>query len=171
MADAIVTKAMRDALDALSPRQRAFAIALKEGKDPGVAYQLAYDPRHTGRGDRYDEKQWQNRGFKMQKNPKIIAYLQAFRTTIERSSIKTAIETCEWLSALIDNDKEKTKDRLRAVELLARIRGWFQDPPTVVLNPQGEGGHAQAVINIIGVDNANAEREASGENNQAVIHS
>lgn len=159
MADAIVTKAMRDALDAMNPRQRAFAIALKEGKEPGIAYQLAYDPKPTGRGDEYDQRQYATRGFKLRNNPKIVEYLQAFRTTIERSSIKSAIETCEWLTQLIDNEKESTKNRLRAVELLARIRGWFQDPPTVVLNPTGEGGHAQAVINIIGVDNADAQRQ------------
>lgn len=127
------------------------------------AYCIAYNPKPTGRGKDYDQDQWAHRGHKILHNPKVQAYLDAFRMAIEKSSIKTAIETCEFLTEVIDSPFEKTKDKLRAVELLARIRGWFQDPPTVVLSPNaGDGG--KAVINIIGVSNDNGQLQVAAKN-------
>ena len=167
---AVENEKTKRALMAMNPKQRTFAQAYKSGKTPGEAYLYAYDPKPTGRGEEYDREQYRIRGTKMLASPKMKAYLEAFRMQIERASIKSAIETCEWLTQVIDNDKNHMKDRLRAVELLSRIRGWFQDPPTVVVSNQGEDGQAQAVINIIGVTNAaDLKRETAGKDNSTII--
>ena len=155
---------------AMNPQQRTFAQAYKSGKTAEEAYRYAYDPKPSGRGEEYDRKQYYIRGTKLLATPKMKAYLEAFRMQIERASIKSAIETCEWLTQVIDNEKLKMKDRLRAVELLSRIRGWFQDPPTVVLSQQNDNGNAQAVINIIGVTNAeDLKRETATKDSRTII--
>lgn len=169
--DSVVeTEKTKSALMAMNPKQRTFAQAYKSGKTAGEAYCYAYDPKPSGRGKEYDQLQYRIRGTKLLQTPKIQAYLEAFRMQIERASIKSAVETCEWLTQVIDNEKENMKHRLRAVELLSRIRGWFQDPPTVVLSQQGDNAQAQAVINIIGVTNAaDAKRETAAKDNSTVI--
>lgn len=160
----------QSALMAMNPRQRTFAQAYKSGKTVAESYLFAYNPKPTGRGEEYDMQQYALRGSKILHTDKVQAYLEAFRMQIERASIKTAVETCEWLTQVIDDEKQNMKNRLRAVELLSRIRGWFQDPPTVVVAQQGEGNQAQAIINIIGVANAaDLKRETAAKDNSAVI--
>lgn len=167
---AVESERTKSALMAMNPKQRTFAQAYKSGKTAGEAYLYAYDPKPSGRGEEYDQLQYRIRGTKMLQTPKIQAYLEAFRMQIERASIKSAVETCEWLTQVIDNEKNKMKDRLRAVELLSRIRGWFQDPPTVVVSQQNDGGQAQAIINIIGVTNAaDLKRETAAEDSSTII--
>lgn len=162
---------MARALAVMNPSQRTFAMAYKEGKTAVEAYCYAYNPKPTGRGEIYDKEQYKIRAHKMLKNPKIQAYLEAFRFQIEKASIMNAVETCEWLSNVIKDESQTMRYRLKSVELLARIRGWFQDPPTVVLNPSGDGKNtAQAVINIIGVSNAtDIKRAFTGESNSTTV--
>lgn len=160
----------KEALMAMNPRQRAFAQAYRSGKTVADSYLFAYDPKPTGHGEEYDRQQYALRGSKILHTAKVQAYLEAFKMQIERASIKSAIETCEWLTQVIDDEKQNMKNRLRAVELLSRIRGWFQDPPTVVLSQQGESNQTQAIINIVGVtDAADIVRETAAKDNKTII--
>lgn len=160
----------KELLKSMTPQQRTFVQAYKAGKTAVDAYRIAYNPKPSRYGDEYDRRQYAIRGSKILATKNVQSYLEIFRLQIERASIKSAIETCEWLTQVIDNEKVGMRERLRAVELLSRIRGWFQDPPTVVVSQEGDNNKSQAVINIIGVTNATDDKcEATAEDNKTII--
>jgi phage terminase small subunit len=65
----------------------------------------------------------QEQGCKLLKHPIISKQLEAYKAQYTRESIANATELQERLTTIIRSDNEKTPDKTRAIELLAKLQG------------------------------------------------
>lgn len=147
------SRLVRQAAERLNPRQLAFVNAYIASSDSTAAYIEVYKPEKN-------KKHAASAGARLLANTNVQRYLNAQRRVIENKAVKSALETCEWLCSVIDDEQVSMGYRLKSVELLARIRGWYNEPPQIVFNSDN-GGENKTIVNIIGVDNATNKRAAA----------
>ena len=113
----------------LTAKQEAFVQKIIEGYSQADAYRSAYPNQRMS-----DKTIWETAS-KLMANPKVIARLTELRNELAKPSIMSAQERLEWLTELIQSEKESTTDKLRAADIMNKMQGeYIQKVETEVKN-------------------------------------
>ena len=113
----------------LTAKQEAFVQKIIEGYSQADAYRSAYPNQKMS-----DKTIWETAS-KLMANPKVIARLTELRNELAKPSIMSAQERLEWLTELIQSEKESTTDKLRAADIMNKMQGeYIQKVETEVKN-------------------------------------
>lgn len=103
----------------LTAKQEKFAQCIIEGMSQADAYRSAYPKQRMS-----DKTLWETAS-KLVKNPKVAARVAELRSELAKSSIMTAQERLEWLTAIIKSDGETTADKLKASDQMNKMQGEY----------------------------------------------
>ena len=103
----------------LTAKQEAFAQKIIEGYSQADAYRSAYETKRMSDNAIYREASL------LIGNPKVAQRLSELRNELSKPSIKTAQERMEWLSQIMDSEKETTADKLKASDQLNKMEGLY----------------------------------------------
>jgi phage terminase small subunit len=103
----------------LTPKQELFVQKIIEGMSQADAYRSAYDTKRMSDNAIYREASL------LLDNPKVAQRLSELREELAKPSIKTAQERLEWLTQLIDSEKEGTSEKLRAIDIMNKMEGCY----------------------------------------------
>ena len=110
----------------VSPKQSAFAAFVAEGASYTDAYRKAYDASKMK-----DQVVW-NAASRLAKNEKVLTYITALKkkdaTAIEAHDKLSKAWILERLQDEAQNDKNPAATRVRALELLGKTSGLFDEP-------------------------------------------
>ena len=106
----------------ISEKQEIFVRGLANGLSQRVAYRAAYPKAKNWKDSTVDVKACQ-----LAKDNKIMIRLQELRDMATSKAVMSATERKEWLSELIMNEEEETKDRLKAMDILNRMDGEYTE--------------------------------------------
>lgn len=73
----------------------------------------------------YSEKSASSLGSQLLKNPKVLEYIEQLRLDAQRKTIMGIIERQEKLTKIARDEKEKTFDRLAAIDMLNKMDGVY----------------------------------------------
>jgi phage terminase small subunit len=104
----------------LTDKQEKFAqgVAL-EGMSLSDAYRAAYDT------SRMKDKTINEKACVLAKDGKIAARIAELRTELAKPSIMTAQQRMEWLTKIINDENESTKNRLSASDQMNKMQGEY----------------------------------------------
>jgi hypothetical protein len=109
----------------VSPKQSAFAAFVVEGDSYTEAYRKAYDAAKMS-----DQVVW-NASSRLAKNEKVIAYITALKkkdaTAVAAHEKLSKAWILERLQGEAQNDKNPAATRVRALELLGKTSGLFDE--------------------------------------------
>ena len=109
----------------VSPKQSAFAAFVVEGDSYTEAYRKAYDASKMS-----DQVVW-NASSRLAKNEKVIAYITALKkkdaTAVRAHEKLSKAWILERLQGEAQNDKNPAATRVRALELLGKTSGLFDE--------------------------------------------
>lgn len=104
----------------LTDKQEKFAQAVAlEGMSLSDAYRAAYDT------SRMKDKTINEKACVLAKDGKITARINELRDTLATDKIMTAQERLEWLSRVIKDKNESTKNRLSASDQMNKMQGEY----------------------------------------------
>lgn len=103
----------------LTAKQEKFARCIVEGMTQADAYRSAYNCKKT------TDKTVQESASRLMADPKISARVQELRDKVAISTIMTAQERMEWLTELIRSNREKTRDKLTAADIMNKMQGEY----------------------------------------------
>lgn len=103
----------------LTAKQEQFVQNIIQGMNQADAYRSAYSAKRMSDNAIYREASL------LVGNPKVAQRLEELRGQLAKPSIKTAQERMEWLTQLIDNDKEGTGEKLKAIDILNKMDGLY----------------------------------------------
>jgi phage terminase small subunit len=83
------------------------------------AYRSAYPKQKMS-----DKTVWEAAS-RLMKNDKVVARLTELRNELAKPSIMTAQQRLEWLSQVVQNEKESMTDRLKASDQMNRMQGEY----------------------------------------------
>lgn len=108
-----LTKEQEEALAPLNARQRGFVLGIiAHGNATRAAESQNYSaPAVTGS--------------KLLRNPKVVAALSALRKPRELAALSTREERLAFFASVFRDERQSTKDRLKAAELAAKAGGDF----------------------------------------------
>lgn len=111
-----LTSEQRTALDALTPKRRAFVLAYV-GEEAGNGTGAARSAGYAKPGEE---------AHRLLKNAQVMLALEAFRAPAEDAAIATAEELrAFWSGVMRGGDEVTMRDRLKASELLGKSQGAF----------------------------------------------
>ena len=90
-----------------------------EGMNQADAYRSAYPNQRMA-----DKTVWETAS-KLMKNPKVVARLAELRDALAKPTIMSAQQRLEWLTKLIQSEKESTTDKLRAADIMNKMQGEY----------------------------------------------
>ena len=114
----------------LTPKQEKFAqcVALEE-MNFSDAYRSAYSVKRMS-----DKSIW-DAASKLKKNPEVAQRIKELKDTLVSPKIMTAQTRLEWLTRIIESDKESTSDKLRATDIMNKMQGeYVQKVETEITN-------------------------------------
>ena len=104
----------------LTDKQEKFAQAVAlEGMSLSDAYRAAYD------AGRMKDKTVNEKACVLAKDGKITARINELRETLASAKIMTAQERLEWLTTVVKDTKETTKNRLSASDQMNKMQGEY----------------------------------------------
>ena len=103
----------------LTAKQERFCQAIIEGMTQADAYRTAYNSKKA------TDKTVQESASRLMADPKISARVNELRERLTSAKIMSARERLEWLTGIIGNEKEKTDNRLKAVDLMNKMQGEY----------------------------------------------
>lgn len=103
----------------LTANQEAFVQNIIEGMNQAEAYRSAYPKQKMS-----DKTVWEAAS-RLMKNDKVVARLTELRNELAKPSIMTAQQRLEWLSQVVQNEKESMTDRLKASDQMNRMQGEY----------------------------------------------
>ena len=113
----------------MTAKMRLFASGVAQGLSPREAYVKAYDTRRMGDATIITEAN------KLMRDHRINTLLEHVWESVERNIIDDAIATRRKIMGDLlkqaDDDKAKTSDRLKSLELMGRAIGMFTDKSEV----------------------------------------
>jgi phage terminase small subunit len=112
-----------------SEKQEKFVQGLAKGLSQRVAYRAAFPSSANWKDSTVDVK-----ACELAKNDKILVRLQELREMATSKAVMSATERKEWLTELIYNESEETKDRLKAMDILNRMDGEYTEKVDVNAN-------------------------------------
>ena len=101
-------------------RHEKFAQGLASGMSQRNAYRAAFPNSARWKDATVDSK-----ASVLAKDDKILERLKELADLATSKAVMTAIERKEWLSSVIRNEAEETKDKLKAVDILNRMEGEY----------------------------------------------
>ena len=105
-----------------SEKQEQFARGIAKGLSQRVAYREAYPTSEKWKDSVVDVKASQ-----LAANDKVLLRIQELREMATSKAVMSATKRKEWLTELILNDEEETKDRLKAMDILNRMEGEYTE--------------------------------------------
>lgn len=103
----------------LTPKQEVFVQNIIQGMSQADAYRSAYSCKNMSDNSIYVNAS------KLVADTKVAQRIKELREQLAKPSIKTAQERLEWLTELIDSDKETTADKLKAVDIMNKMQGEY----------------------------------------------
>ncbi len=103
----------------LTPKQELFVQGIIKGMSQADAYRNAYNCK------RMTDKSIHEEASKLMSTPKIATRVKELREQIDKSNIMTAQKRLEWLTDLINNNKETTTDKLKAIDIMNKMQGEY----------------------------------------------
>lgn len=103
----------------LTANQEQFVQNVLQGMSQADAYRSAYPKQKMS-----DKTIWETAS-KLMANPKVITRLTELRNELAKPSIMSAQQRLEWLTQLIQSDKESTTDKLRAADIMNKMQGEY----------------------------------------------
>lgn len=104
-----------------NPRHETFAQEITKGiLSQRKAYRVAFPSSLKWKDETVDSK-----ASALAKNDKVLARVNELKELATSKAIKTAIERKEWLSSVMDDEKEDTNTKLKACDLLNKMEGEY----------------------------------------------
>lgn len=103
----------------LTPKQEKFVQNIIEGMSQADAYRSAYSTKNMS------DKTIHEAASRLMADSKISARVQELRDQISNEKIMNAQERMEWLTEVIHNTREKTENRLKAVDIMNKMQGEY----------------------------------------------
>lgn len=103
----------------LTPKQEAFVQNIIQGMSQADAYRSAYSCKNMS-----DNSVYVNAS-KLVADTKVALRLKELRDELAKPSIMSAQERLEWLTELIQSDKESTSDKLKAADIMNKMQGEY----------------------------------------------
>lgn len=105
-----------------SAKQEKFVQGLASGLSQRVAYREAFPTSKNWKDTTVDVK-----ACELAKDNKVLVRLKELQQLSTSSAIMTATQRKEWLTELIQNADEETKDRLKALDILNKMDGEYTE--------------------------------------------
>ena len=105
-----------------SEKQEQFARGVANGLSQRAAYRAAYPTSVKWQDTTVDVKASQ-----LAANDKVLIRIQELREMATSKAVMSATKRKEWLTELILNEDEETKDRLKAMDILNRMDGEYTE--------------------------------------------
>lgn len=99
-------------------RHEKFAQGIAQGLSQRKAYREAFPNSKRWKDETVDSK-----ASNLAKEDKVLARLQELRDESSSKAVKSAQERKEWLSSIVDNEKEDMNTRLKACDMLNKMDG------------------------------------------------
>lgn len=103
----------------LTPKQEKFVQRLIQGMSQADAYRSAYSTKNMA-----DKTIWENAS-RIANDSKVKARLRELRNELAKDSIMTAQDRLEWLTNVINSEKESTTDKLKAADIMNKMQGEY----------------------------------------------
>ncbi len=103
-----------------NPRHEMFAQEVAKGMSQRKAYRIAFPKSVKWKDETVDSK-----ASVLANSEKVLERIRELKDLASSKAIKSAIERKKWLSELIDNDREKTENKLKALDLLNKMDGEY----------------------------------------------
>jgi phage terminase small subunit len=110
---------MKGGVSMLTAKQEKFVQNLINGMNQADAYRNAYSCNNMS-----DSTIWSNAS-RLAADSKVSARLSELRERLAAPSIMTAQKRLEWLTEVINSEKENTGDKLRAIDLMNKMQGEY----------------------------------------------
>ena len=115
----------------ISPKQSAFAAFVVEGDSYAEAYRKAYNATKMT-----DQVVW-NASSKLAKNPKVVEAIESLKAQTRTAQVAHQKLSNEWVVEKLQeeavNDRNPATTRVRALELLGKTTGLFDESTHVTL--------------------------------------
>ena len=105
-----------------SAKQEKFVQGLASGLSQRVAYREAFPTSKNWKNNTVDA-----RACELAKDSKVIVRLKELQQLSTSKAIMTATQRKEWLTDLIKDEDEETKDRLKALDILNKMDGEYTE--------------------------------------------
>jgi hypothetical protein len=105
-----------------SAKQEKFVQGLASGLSQRVAYRAAFPASKNWKDTTVDVK-----ACELAKDNKILVRLKELQQLSTSKAIMTATQRKEWLTDLIKDEAEETKDRLKALDILNKMDGEYTE--------------------------------------------
>lgn len=103
----------------LTAKQEKFVQCIIEGMSQADAYRSAYSTSRMA-----DKTIWENAS-RLMNDSKVAARLKELRDELAKPSIMTAQERLEWLTGVINDQDERTENRLKAADIMNKMQGEY----------------------------------------------
>lgn len=103
----------------LTTKQENFAKAIVEGMNQADAYRSAYSCKNMSDNSIYVNAS------KLVNDTKVALRIKELREQLVKPTIMTAQQRLEWLTRLINSDKETTGDKLKAADIMNKMQGEY----------------------------------------------
>ena len=103
----------------LTPKQEKFVQGIIEGMSQADAYRAAYSSKKMSDNAIYREASL------LVEHPKVSQRIAELRAELAKPSIMTAQERLEWLTKIINDENESTKNRLSASDQMNKMQGEY----------------------------------------------
>lgn len=103
----------------LTAKQEAFVQNIIQGMSQADAYRSAYD------ASKMTDKTVHEKASLLAGQDKVRARIKELREQLASESIMSAQKRMEWLTGVVNNEKETTTDKLKAIDLLNKMSGEY----------------------------------------------
>lgn len=103
----------------LTAKQEKFVQNIIEGMNQADAYRSAYD------ASKMTDKTVHEKASLLAGQDKVRARIKELREQLASESIMSAQKRMEWLTGVVNNEKETTTDKLKAIDLLNKMSGEY----------------------------------------------
>jgi len=118
----------------ITPKQTAFASFVASGDNNTEAYRKAYDT------SKMSEQVIRNSAFKLSKNEKVRVSIKSLKEDTQKERQARQKLNGDWIIEQLQdeasNDKNPAASRIRALELLGKKMGFFEDSTLVTVKNQ-----------------------------------
>lgn len=101
-------------------RHEKFAQGIASGLKQRTAYRAAFPSSEKWKDSTVDSK-----ASNLAKNDKVLARIKELAEKSTNKAVMNATERKEWLTSIIMNDEEYTKDKLKAIDILNKMEGTY----------------------------------------------
>ena len=103
----------------LTAKQEKFVQNIIEGMSQADAYRFAYSCKNMSNNAIYREASI------LMDSPKIAQRVEELREKMGNEAIMTAKERLQWLTGVIQSEREKTDTKLKAVDIMNKMQGEY----------------------------------------------